>query len=136
MKVGHEHPAVPGKLFVSQAQLPSHRARFASPISCHGDVRAHDRPARPWPSQGKPPLCLLKPPGKARFTRLWNAREKADVAYRALAHQRVQVALEAHHQVALPGLPGPAALARVAGVRIETASHVLAALRADGADAR
>ena len=73
---------------------------------------------------------------KARFARLWNAREKADVAYRALARDRVLVALEAYRQVALPGLPGPAAVARVAGVRIETASDVLAALKADGADAR
>ena len=29
-------------------------------------------------------------------------------------HQRVLIALEAYRQVALPGLPGPAALGRVA----------------------
>jgi hypothetical protein len=69
---------------------------------------------------------------KARFARLWNACEKADVADRALAHQRVLVALEAHRQVALPGSPGPAALGRVANVRLETASRVLATLGTAG----
>ena len=68
---------------------------------------------------------------KARFARLWNAREKADVAYRALAPQRVLIALEAYRQVALPGLPGPAALGRVASVNEETARRALAALKAD-----
>ena len=69
---------------------------------------------------------------KARFARLWNACEKADVADHALAHQRVLVALEAYRQVALSGSPGPAALGRVASVRAETASRVLATLRAAG----
>ena len=50
---------------------------------------------------------------KARFARLWNACEKADVGDRALAHQRVQVALEAYRQVALPGSPSAAAISRV-----------------------
>jgi hypothetical protein len=63
---------------------------------------------------------------------LWNACEKADVADRALAHQRVLVALEAYRQIALPGSPGPAALGRVASVRAETASRVLATLKAAG----
>ena len=69
---------------------------------------------------------------KARFARLWNACERADVADRALAHQRVLVALEAYRQVALTGSPGPPALSRVASVRAETASRVLATLRAAG----
>jgi methylaspartate ammonia-lyase len=68
---------------------------------------------------------------KARFARLWNACEKADVAARALAHQRVAIALEAYRQVALPGLPGPAVLGRVASVNEETARRALAALKAD-----
>ena len=59
---------------------------------------------------------------KARFARLWNACEKADVAARALAHQRVQVALEAYRQVALPGSPSPAAISRVALTRAATAA--------------
>jgi hypothetical protein len=66
---------------------------------------------------------------KARFVRLWNTCAKADVADRALAHQRVRVALEAYRQVALPGSPGPAALGRVAGVHADTAARVLAGLR-------
>ena len=69
---------------------------------------------------------------KARYTRLWKAVEKADARYRALSHQRVMVALEAYRQLALPGLPGPTALGRVADVRMETASHVLAELKAAG----
>jgi hypothetical protein len=69
---------------------------------------------------------------KARFARLWNASEKTDAADRALAHQRVLIALEAYRQVAaLPGWPGAAALSRVAGVHADTASRVLAALKAD-----
>ena len=68
---------------------------------------------------------------KARFTRLWNTSEKTGGTDRALAPRRVLIALEAYRQVALPGLPGPAALGRVAGVRLETASRVLAALKAD-----
>ena len=71
-------------------------------------------------------------PGKARYARLWNA-EKADAPYRALSRQRVMVALEAYRQLALPGSPGPAALGRVADVRMETASRVLAELKAAGA---
>ena len=67
---------------------------------------------------------------KARFARLWNACEKADVADRALAHQRVQVALEAYRQVGLPGSPGPTAISRVARVHEGTASRILAGLRA------
>ena len=65
---------------------------------------------------------------KARFTRLWNACEKADAANRALAHQRVLVALQAYRQVAMTGSPAPVALGRVAGVRPETAARVMAAL--------
>jgi hypothetical protein len=72
---------------------------------------------------------------KARFARLWHASEKADVASRSLAHQRVLVALEAYRQVALPGSLGPAALGRVASVRAETANRVLTALRAAGKSA-
>ena len=69
---------------------------------------------------------------KARYARLWNAAEKADAPYRALSHQRVMVALEAYRQLALPGLPGPTALGRVADVRMETASRALAELKAAG----
>ena len=69
---------------------------------------------------------------KARYARLWNASEKADVADRALAHQRVQVALEAYRQVGLPGSPGPTAISRVASVYEGTASRILAGLRAAG----
>ena len=69
---------------------------------------------------------------KARFARLWNAREKADVADRALAHERVEVALEAYRQVGLPGSPGPTAISRVASVHEGTASRILAGLRAAG----
>ena len=73
---------------------------------------------------------------KARFSRLWNTSEKTVGTDRALAHERVLVALEAYRQVAaLPGWPGPAALGRVAGVHADTASRVMAALRADGAHA-
>jgi hypothetical protein len=60
---------------------------------------------------------------------LWHACEKAAVADRALAHQRVLVALEAYRQVALPGSPGPAALSRVAKVSELTASRALATFR-------
>ena len=70
---------------------------------------------------------------KARYARLWKAALKADAPYRALSHQRVMVALEAYRQLALPGSPGPAALGRVADVRMETASRVLAELKAAGA---
>jgi hypothetical protein len=66
---------------------------------------------------------------KARFARLWNASAKADVTHRTLAQQRALVALEAYRQVAMPGLPGPTALSRVAGVSADFASRVLAALR-------
>ena len=66
---------------------------------------------------------------KARYARLWNA-EKADAPYRALSRQRVMVALEAYRQLALPGSPGPAALGRVADVRVEIASRALAELKA------
>jgi len=69
---------------------------------------------------------------KARYARLWNA-EKADAPYRALSRQRVMVALEAYRQLALPGSPSPASLGRVADVRMETASRVLAELKAAGA---
>ena len=69
---------------------------------------------------------------KARFARLWHASEKPDAADRALAHQRVQVALEAYRQIALPGWPGPTALGRVAGVHERTASRILAVLKAAG----
>ena len=69
---------------------------------------------------------------KARYARLWNASEKADAPYRALSRQRVVVALEAYRQLALPGSPGPAALGRVADVRVETASRALAELKAAG----
>ena len=69
---------------------------------------------------------------KARYARLWNAAEKTDASYRTLSRQRVRVALEAYRQLALPGLPGPTALGRVADVRMETASHVLAELKATG----
>ena len=37
---------------------------------------------------------------KARFARLWNASEKTDATDRALAPQRVLIALEAYRQVA------------------------------------
>jgi hypothetical protein len=67
---------------------------------------------------------------KARYARLWNATEKADVPYRALSRQRVMVALEAYRQLALPGSPSPASLGRVADVRADTASRVLAELKA------
>ena len=67
---------------------------------------------------------------KARYARLWNSAEKADAPYRALSRQRVTVALEAYRQLALPGSPGPASLGRVADVRMETASRVLAELKA------
>ena len=71
---------------------------------------------------------------KARYARLWKAAEKADAPYRALSHQRVMVALEAYRQLALPGLPGPTALGRVADVTMETAGHALAALKAPAGD--
>src|SRR6476661_2161537 len=67
---------------------------------------------------------------KARYARLWKATAKPDAPYRALSHQRVMVALEAYRQLALPGLPGPTALGRVADVAMETAGHVLAELKA------
>ena len=70
---------------------------------------------------------------KARFARLWNACEKAAVPDRALAHQRVLVALEAHTQVRLPGMPGTAALSRVAGVSEDFARRELASLRLESA---
>ena len=55
---------------------------------------------------------------KARYARLWNAsREDRRSLPRSLA-QRVMVALEAYRQLALPGLPGPTALGRVADVRM------------------
>ena len=44
------------------------------------------------------------------------------------------VALEAYRQLALPGSPGPAALGRVADVRMETASRVLAELKLASTD--
>jgi len=69
---------------------------------------------------------------KARFARLWNACEKAAVADRALAHQRVQVALEAYRQVGLPGSPGPTAISRVARVSEDFARRELASLRLEG----
>jgi hypothetical protein len=69
---------------------------------------------------------------KARYARLWNAAEKTDAPYRALSHHRVKVALEAYRQLALPGSPRPAALGRIADVRMETASRVLAELKAAG----
>jgi uncharacterized membrane-anchored protein len=68
---------------------------------------------------------------KARYARLWNTVEKVDAPYRTLSRQRV-LALEAYRQLALPGLPGPTALGRIADVRMETASHVLAELKAAG----
>ena len=71
---------------------------------------------------------------KARYARLWKAAPKADAPYRALSHQRVMVALEAYRQLALPGLPGPTALGRVADVTMETAGHVLAELKAPARD--
>ena len=71
---------------------------------------------------------------KARYARLWKAAPKADAPYRALSHQRVMVALEAYRQLALPGLPGPTALGRVADVTMETAGHVLAGLKAPAGD--
>ena len=71
---------------------------------------------------------------KARYARLWKAAPKADAPYRALSHQRVMVALEAYRQLALPGLPGPTALGRVADVTMETAGHALAALKAPAGD--
>ena len=71
---------------------------------------------------------------KARYARLWKAAAKPDVPYRALSHQRVMVALEAYRQLALPGLPGPTALGRVADVTMETAGHVLAELKAPARD--
>ena len=71
---------------------------------------------------------------KARYARLWKAAAKPDVPYRALSHQRVMVALEAYRQLALPGLPGPTALGRVADVTMETAGHVLAELKAPAGD--
>jgi len=46
----------------------------------------------------------------------------------------VMVALEAYRQLALPGLPGPTALGRVADVTMETAGHALAALKAPAGD--
>ena len=72
---------------------------------------------------------------KARFARLWRAADKPDAPDRALAHQRVEVALEAYRQVALPGWPGPTALGRVAGVQERTASRILAVLKAAGESA-
>ena len=74
----------------------------------------------------------MKPPGKPA-TPVCGTLEKADAPYRALSRQRVMVALEAYRQLALPGSPGPAALGRVADVRMETASRVLAELKAAGA---
>jgi hypothetical protein len=62
---------------------------------------------------------------------LWNTSEKTDGTDRALAPRRVLIALEAYRQVTLPGLPGPAALGRVACVNEETARRALAALKAD-----
>ena len=55
--MGHEHPAKPGMPVVSQTQHPRKQARFARAFSCRGDVCARIRPARPWHSQGTPPLC-------------------------------------------------------------------------------
>ena len=69
---------------------------------------------------------------KARYARLWNTTEKADVPYRSLSHQRVMVALEAYRQLALPGSPTPTALGRIADVRMETAGRVLTELKAAG----
>ncbi len=71
---------------------------------------------------------------KARYARLWKAARKTDAPYRALSHQRVMVALEAYRQLALPGLPGPTALGRVADVTMETAGHALAELKALAGD--
>ena len=66
MRVGHEHPASAGETLISQTELPQHRARFARPVSCRGDARARARPARPWPDQGTPELCLTH---QARYRR-------------------------------------------------------------------
>ena len=73
---------------------------------------------------------------KARFARLWNASAKAEATHRALAQQRALVALEAYRQVAMPGLPGPAALGCFVNVSADFASRVLAALRAAGGSMR
>lgn len=67
---------------------------------------------------------------KARYARLWSAAEKPDASYRALSRHRVMVALEAYRQLALPGSPSPTALGRVADVGMETASRILAELKA------
>jgi hypothetical protein len=72
---------------------------------------------------------------KARFSRSWNTRDvKAEAGLVRLspAHLRVLVALEAYRQVCLPGLPGPAALSRVAKVSDETVNRALATFRARG----
>ena len=68
---------------------------------------------------------------KARFTRLWNSSDRSSSTRNTLSRDRVLVALEAYRQLDLPGLPGPAALGRVAGVREDAASRILAALKAD-----
>ena len=97
--------------------------RFFLPWGC-----PYPRPAGAALAQPRrAPLLPNETAWKARFTRLWQASEKPDAAARALAHQRVQVAL--------PGWPGPAALSRVAGVHEGTASRILAALKAAGGSA-
>jgi hypothetical protein len=69
---------------------------------------------------------------KARFSRLMSgAATPRDVRLSA-AHLRVLVALEAYRQVRLPGLPGPAAMNRVAKVDEATFRRALDTLSAHG----
>ena len=108
---------------------PFRKTRFL-PWGCScprptGTALAQPRNARTMPNETA---------WKARYARLWKAAAKPDVPYRALSHQRVMVALEAYRQLALPGLPGPTALGRVADVTMETAGHVLAELKAPARD--
>ena len=69
---------------------------------------------------------------KARFSRLWSGTAPPCTVRLSQAHLRVLVALEAYRQVRLPGLPGPAAINRVAKVDEATFRRALETLRAHG----
>ena len=58
----------------------------------------------------------MKPPGKPASSACGARTAPPGAVHLSQAHQRVLVALEAYRQLRLPGVPGPAAINRVAKV--------------------
>ena len=122
-EVGHEHPAVPGKLVSRQSELPLHRARFASDISCSGDVRA--------PSDRRGLGAAKEPPSMPSSPTPWTSQVWAEFHAGNLTRAARDVLLTLRTYRGHGGMicPGHAALAARANCHASTVWRSLQAAR-------